>query len=104
MRTCLFTLILLLFCAGSTIAQNTKSGHKPRKGDKVLVKTPESGTITGVAENQESYYKGLTESEKTTPVFKYVTDKDKSAVYKNAVMPSDTVITPTIRYYPKRKE
>jgi hypothetical protein len=61
--------------------------------------TSSTRSIVGVAESKEAYYKGLNESQKTTPIFKYVASSDKRS-REFLSSPADTVITPTMRYYP----
>lgn len=97
--------VLFILAAGALTAQEKATDSVRVIRDYVNPEMlTQSNTKAGVAQSKEVYFKGLTEAEKTTPVFRYVADKSKAALHKNAVMPSDTVITPTIRYYPKRKE
>ena len=86
----------LLFCFSySFVCAQTKADNSI-KGNNVTSACIKISHDT-LQEGKWAYFKNLSEAERSTPVFKY---SQGALDNSNRDLPGDTIITPTVRYYP----
>jgi hypothetical protein len=96
-------ILLVFFLASNALFAQQQSSNSVNPNKNATVKTSPDARQIQVDSGEINPWKSVPDSLKVTPMYRYV-DRSQEAVINNRVFPSDTIITPTMRYYPGRKK